>query len=156
MGSRIHRIVQFECQTLPARTSDSPSIRFGVRSWEVIIKKPLGQTQPPTLSKGGLTTGNESLPKIITNNTITSFFKVQSSTLRISNDNSFRLGIFYLKNVFIFSTGNGQPGNQHCANCIGTLWFPIVPTVSWHGAPVASLLFYLHTFSRDCLLQNAN
>ena len=24
-----------------------------------------------------------------------------------------------------FSVGNGQPGNQHCANCIGTLSFPI-------------------------------
>ena len=29
------------------------------------------------------------------------------------------------KNIFIFTSEMASPGNQHCANCIGTLSFPI-------------------------------
>ena len=56
------------------------------------------------------------------------------SILLISNHNSFRVlfakiasvrRIFYLENICIFSTGNGQPRDQNCANCIGTLSFPL-------------------------------
>ena len=34
--------------------------------------------------------------------------------------------MFYLKISLYFSTGNGQPRDQHCANCIGTLSFPTI------------------------------
>jgi len=71
--------------------------------------------------------GNESLPKIIINNTINLFFKLQSTTsiLVTSNHNSFRVlfdkwlpCILFEKYTYILPLEMASPVNQHCANCI--------------------------------------
>jgi len=75
--------------------------------------------------------GNESVPKIIINDTIRLFFKTAISILVISNHNGFRvLSInrkIYIKNKIknILALEMANPGKQHCANCIGSLSFPI-------------------------------
>jgi len=76
---------------------------------------------------------SKSVPKIIMNDTIYVFCKTAIRILVISNHNSFRVlfdkiaSVYFIgKYIFIFLyfiTGNGQPKNQHCVNCIGTLSF---------------------------------
>ena len=78
--------------------------------------------------------GNDNVRKIIINDTII-FLKTAISISVFSNHNSFRVpfdkiasvgNILFEKIYLYFSIGNGQPmGNQHCANCIGTLSFTI-------------------------------
>jgi len=75
------------------------------------------------------------VPKIVINNTIVLFFKVALSTLVVSNHNSFRVlfnkiasvGLYFIWKVYIYilAVKMASPGNQHCANCIGTLSFPV-------------------------------
>jgi len=82
--------------------------------------------------------GNESVPKIIINDTIRLFFKTAISILVISNHNGFRVlsdkiaSVYinrkiYIKNKIknILALEMANPGKQHCANCIGSLSFPI-------------------------------
>jgi len=60
-------------------------------------------------------------------------FKTAISISVISNRNSFRLLLdkiaflyFIFENcIYILALEMVSPGNQHCANCIGTLSFPI-------------------------------
>ena len=77
---------------------------------------------------------NKSVPKIILNEKINLLSKTAISILVISNYNSFQVqfdkiaSIYFMQKIYIylhFRTGNGQPGNQHCANCISALSFPI-------------------------------
>ena len=79
--------------------------------------------------------GNESVPKIIINNTTNLFFKTAVSILLISNHSSFRVLFdkidsvyFFEKYIYILALEMASRGNQHCANCIGTLSFAIVTT----------------------------
>ena len=74
--------------------------------------------------------GNESVPKIIINNTINSFLKTAISILVISNHNSFRVLLdkiasvyFIWKRYHILALEIASPGNQH------------VPVVSAHFFP---------------------
>ena len=80
--------------------------------------------------------GNESVPKIIINNTMYAylFFKTTISILVISDHNGFRVlfilikllpNILFQKYIYILALEMASPVNQHCANCIGTLSFPI-------------------------------
>jgi len=77
--------------------------------------------------------GNESVPKIIINDTISLFLKTAISILLISNHNSFRVlsgkiaSVYFIcmKYIYILALEIASSGNQHCANCIGTLSFPI-------------------------------
>jgi len=76
--------------------------------------------------------GNESVPKIIINDTINLFFKTAINILVISNHNSFRVLFDKIATVYIIrkihlglylSIGNGRP-MEHAlcgANGIGTL-----------------------------------
>jgi len=81
-----------------------------------------------------LVIGNESVPKTITNNTINLFFLNSINILLVSNHNTFRLLFdrtasifmyFISKNIFVLALEMVSPGNQHCANSIGTLSFHI-------------------------------
>ena len=38
----------------------------------------------------------------------------------------------------MFSIGNGQPRDRHCANCVGTVSFPISAT--WHMCEMSTNL----------------
>jgi len=77
---------------------------------------------------------NESLPKIIIiNNTINLFLKTAIKILVISHHNSFQVlfdkvasVISFEKCIYILALEMDSPGNQQCANCIGTLSFPIL------------------------------
>jgi len=60
------------------------------------------------------------------------FFKTAISILASSNRNSFRLlldkllpYILFEKYIYILALKMATLGNQQCANCIGTLSFPI-------------------------------
>jgi len=49
----------------------------------------------------------------------------------ISNHNSFRvlfdkIAFVFEKRIYILALEMASPGNKHCANCIGTLSFPVV------------------------------
>ena len=75
--------------------------------------------------------GNESVSKIIINDT--TIFLTSVSILVISNHNSFRVlfdkiaSVYFVgKYINIWSLQMTSPGNQHCANYIGALLFPIV------------------------------
>jgi len=77
------------------------------------------------------------VPKILINDTINLFFETAVSSLAISNHSSFSvlfdkivsvLYILFEKYIYISALEMASPGNQHCANCIGTLQFPIQPT----------------------------
>jgi len=52
--------------------------------------------------------------------------------LLISNHNGFPVlfdkiaFVSHLKYIYILALKMASPGNQHCANCIGTLLFPIL------------------------------
>jgi len=70
-------------------------------------------------------TGNESVPKIIINDTISLFFRPAINILVISNHNIFRV-LFDKIYIYILSLEMTSPGNQHCASCIGTLSYHIV------------------------------
>ena len=70
---------------------------------------------------------NDSVPKIKINDNINLFLTAISSLL-ISYRNSFRLLFdnLFEKYIYIFTLGMVIPGNEHCANYIGTLLFAIV------------------------------
>jgi len=80
-------------------------------------------------------TGNESVPKIIVNDTINSFFKLQSAfwqfqTVTVSECCSIK-SLPYIsseKYIYILALKMASPGNRHCANCIGTLSLPVRDT----------------------------
>ena len=70
------------------------------------------------------------MQKIIVNDTIHFLFKTASSILVISNHNGFRVlfvkiaSVYFISKIYLyFSVGMARPAN--CANCIGTLSFPI-------------------------------
>ena len=76
--------------------------------------------------------GNESVPKIVTNNTINLFFKLQSAfwqfqTITGSEYCMIKLlpYVLFEKLIYILALEMASPGNQHCANSIGTLSFPV-------------------------------
>ena len=76
-------------------------------------------------------TGNESLPKIIINDTMTFFLKLQSAfwwlqTITVSECCSIKLLPYILFENYNKSLALdlASPWNRHCANCIGTLSFP--------------------------------
>ena len=71
---------------------------------------------------------NESVPKIIVNNTLNLLLKTAISILVISNRNSFRVlsdKIATVYFIYILALEMASLGNQHCASCIGTCSFPI-------------------------------
>jgi len=77
-------------------------------------------------------TGNESVPIIIVNDIINLFFKLQSAfcwfqTITVSVCCLTKLipCILLEKYTYILALEMASPGNQHCANCIGTLLFSI-------------------------------
>ena len=85
----------------------------------------------PTTSSTEESKENQSVPKISISDTMKLFFKLQSAfwqfqTTAVSGCcliNCFR--IFYLKMYLYLALEMASPGNQHRANCIGTLSFPI-------------------------------
>ena len=87
----------------------------------------------PHIMRGNLAVGNESVPKIIVNDTPNLFFKTAISILVISNHTSFPECclmkllpyILFEKYIYILVLETARPGNQHCPNCIGTLSFPM-------------------------------
>jgi len=58
-----------------------------------------------------LSTGDESVPKIVINNTMNLHFKAAIS-IRF---------ILFAKYIYILALETASPGNRHCATCIGTL-----------------------------------
>jgi len=73
-------------------------------------------------------TGSENMPKIITNNTINLFFKLQSAfchfqTITFSECYLIKLLLYILldKYINILALEMASPGNQQCSNCIGAL-----------------------------------
>jgi len=79
----------------------------------------------------------ESVPKIMLNNTL-NLFLTAISVFVISNHNSFRAlsdkiaSVYFIwkKYIYILALGMASSGNQHCANCIGALSFPMTLWVS--------------------------
>jgi len=62
------------------------------------------------------------------------FFETAISILVISKHNSFRMllekiaSVYIIEQyIYILASEMASPGNQHCANCIGTLSFPMLP-----------------------------
>ena len=98
-----------------------------------------------------LTIENERVRKIIMNNTINLFFKLLSAfgrfqTITVSEYCLIKLlpYILFAKYIYILALEMASPGNQHCANCIGTLSFPVcvstgrralLPTSSGYTVP---------------------
>ena len=84
--------------------------------------------------------GNESMPKIIINDTITFFLKTAISILLISNHNSFWVlfdklaSIYFIWKIYLyFSIGNGQPSEptlcqlyRHTFVPRGKPWVPLI------------------------------
>jgi len=81
---------------------------------------------PTSLDHG--TIGHESVPKIITQDTINLLFKLQSTfrqfqTVTVSECclmNLLPYSLFEKKYTYISAPEMARPGNQHCANCIDT------------------------------------
>jgi len=78
------------------------------------------------------TIGKESVPKIVVNNTVNLFFTLQSAfwqvqTITVSECCLTKLlpNILFEKYICMLALKMASPGDQHCANCIGTLSFPI-------------------------------
>ena len=76
--------------------------------------------------------GNESVLKIIINDTIIFFLNRQSTfwylqTITVSECRLIKLlpHIFFEKNISISALEIASVGNRHCAKCIGALSFPI-------------------------------
>ena len=75
--------------------------------------------------------GNESVPKIIINDTIIflncnqHFANFKIITVSWCCLTKLLLYIFVQKYIQLLALEIASPGNQHCANCIGTLSFPI-------------------------------
>ena len=80
--------------------------------------------------------GNESVPKIIYD-TINLYFKTAISILLISNHNSFRVMFDKIASVY-FICKMASPGKKHCANCIGTLSFPMLHSIEDRGQTTAA------------------
>jgi len=63
------------------------------------------------------------------------FFETAISILVISKHSSFRMllekkiaSVYIIERyIYILASEMASPGNQHCANCIGTLSFPMLP-----------------------------
>jgi len=79
---------------------------------------------------GELQTGNESVPKIVINDTINQFFKLQSAfcqcqTITVSECCFTKIAsVYFIRKAYLyFSAGNGQP--REPSNCIGALSFPM-------------------------------
>ena len=60
-------------------------------------------------------------------------FKTAVSILLISNRNIFRVlcdktvSVYFIWKIYLyFEMEMARPGNRHCANCIGTLSFPML------------------------------
>ena len=77
--------------------------------------------------------GDESVPIITINDVVNSSFKTSVTFLVITNHISFWVlfdkivSVYFIWKVFsILALEMASPGNRHCANCIGTLSFPIV------------------------------
>ena len=75
---------------------------------------------------------SESVPKIIIINTLNLLYKTAISTLVISNITVSECCLMKLfpyilfeKYTYILVLEMASQGNEHCANCIGTLSFPI-------------------------------
>jgi len=81
---------------------------------------------------------NESVPKIIINDPIidslncNQHFGNFKQTIAVSERCLIKLipYILFKKYFNIFALEMSSPWNQHCANCIGTLSFPILLTIS--------------------------
>jgi len=93
------------------------------------------------------TTRNKSALKVIINDIINLFVKTAISILVISNRGSFRelfdktasvYIAFEKKYIYILALEMASPGNRHCANCTGTLSFPICPPRAAAGHPAAT------------------
>jgi len=76
--------------------------------------------------------GNESVPKIIINDTINLVLKLQAAlwqfqTITVSVCCLIKLftHILFEKIIYILTLKMASTGNQHCASCIGTLAFPM-------------------------------
>ena len=89
---------------------------------------------PPKICISVLPTGNERcVPKIMTNDTIKSFFlRLQSAfwyfqTISFSERCLLKLlpYILFEKCIDILALQMASPGNRHCANCVGARLFPI-------------------------------
>ena len=85
--------------------------------------------------------GNESVPKIIISNTTqqiyflelqSAFWKFQIITVSESCLIKLLQYILFEKYSYILALEMASPANQHCANCIGTLSFPILISVMNH------------------------
>ena len=75
-----------------------------------------------------LAVGSKSVPKIMINDTVKFFFL--NCNQHFGNFNSFQVLFDIITSVFLFekciiSLEMVGPGNRHCANCIGTVSFPI-------------------------------
>jgi len=77
-------------------------------------------------------TENDRVPKIIITDTINSLLNCDQQFFEISNHNSSRVlfdkiasCILFEKHIYISALEMSSPGNRHCANCIGTLSFPV-------------------------------
>ena len=86
-------------------------------------------------------TGNESVPKIIISNTTqqiyflelqSAFWKFQIITVSESCLIKLLQYILFEKYSYILALEMASPANQHSANCIGTLSFPILISVMNH------------------------
>jgi len=94
----------------------------------------LNPNQPNPTHESIQPMGNESMPKIIINDTIIFFSSTAISISVISNHNSFRVlfdkktipYILFEKCIYILAVETASAVNRHCASCIGTLSFPVL------------------------------
>jgi len=82
--------------------------------------------------------GNESVTKIIINNTTIIFSWSEIGILVISSHIRFWVLFdkidfvcFSWKYIYILAFEMASPGNPHCVNCIGTLSFPVLAACLW-------------------------
>jgi len=111
-------------------------------------RKPAGIDMERNYVSVTLCIGNESVQKIIINNTINLFFLNAIGTLVISNRRltvsvccliKLLPRILFQKYIDILALEMASPGKQHCANCIGTHSFPgneNVPKIITHRVTV--------------------
>ena len=91
-------------------------------------------------------------------------FQTAISILLISNHNSFRVlfdkiaSVYFIwkKNIYILALEMASPENQHCANCICTLSFPMAVSSSggvahaiYYVLPVSWITSCFHTMARN-------
>ena len=133
-GNRPHRF-QFkyflQCVAIRNANKGISFCHISVPRQEIGLEEP----RPKTSAK----IGNESVPKIILNDTINYFFKLQSAcwqfqTITVSECCLMKLlpYILFLKYVYTFALEIGNPVNQHCSNCTDALSFHMIRSV-WSG-----------------------